>query len=71
MPLNGRVAFKPASSIAIPQETVTTTGAPATFRLPEGSRHDPCVAIRAVPVVEAMVALTLADAILLNRSAKI
>jgi len=71
LPVYGRVAFKPASSIAIPQETVTTTGSPATFRLPEGSRHDPCVAIRAVPVVEAMVALTLADALLLNRSAKI
>ncbi len=71
MPLVGRVAFKPASSIAKSQETVTLEGKPATFDLPEGSRHDPCVAVRAVPVVEAMVALVLADAVLLNRLSKL
>lgn len=70
MPLVGRTAFKPTSSIMQPQQTVSTTGEPAQFRLPEGSRHDPCVAIRAVPVVEAMLALVLADAILLNRCAR-
>ena len=41
------------------------------FKLPEGARHDPCVAIRAVPVVEAMVALVLVDAMLMNRNALI
>jgi chorismate synthase len=71
MPLTGRVAFKPASSIAKPQLTVTMEGAAATLELPPGSRHDPCVAIRAVPVVEAMVALVLADAVLLNRCARV
>jgi chorismate synthase len=71
MPLIGRVAFKPTSSIAKPQETLTIDGKASTLQLPEGSRHDPCVAIRAVPVVEAMVALVLADAILHNRSAKL
>jgi len=71
MPLIGRVAFKPASSIAKSQSTVTTEGHPATLELPPGSRHDPCVAIRAVPVVEAMVALELADAVLLNRCARL
>lgn len=38
------------------------------FQLPESARHDPCVAIRAVPVIEAMTALVLADALLMNRS---
>ena len=71
MPIIGRVAFKPTSSIMKSQETLTISGEPATFKLPEGSRHDPCVAIRAVPIVEAMVALVLADAILLNRCAKL
>ncbi|MCX7118813.1 MAG: chorismate synthase [Legionellales bacterium] len=37
--------------------------------LPEGSRHDPCVAIRAVPVVDAMCALVLVDALLMQRCA--
>ncbi len=71
MPIVGRVAFKPTSSIMQPQETLTTTGKKAAFQLPTGSRHDPCVAIRAVPVVEAMLALVLTDALLLNRCIKI
>ncbi len=71
MPLIGRVVFKPTSSIMKPQETITTNGGKTSIQLPAGSRHDPCVAIRAVPVVEAMVALVLADAILLNRCAKL
>lgn len=71
MPIVGRVAFKPASSIKKALKTVNTDGEDALFELPEGSRHDPCVAIRAVPVVEAMVALVIADAILLNRCVKI
>lgn len=71
MPLVGRVAFKPTSSIKKSQMTLTTSGEQATFQLPEGSRHDPCVAIRAVPIVEAMLALVLVDAILLNRCSKI
>lgn len=71
MPIIGRVAFKPTSSIMKPQETLTTAQEPAPFQLPAGSRHDPCVAIRGVPVVRAMVILTLADAILLNMRAKL
>lgn len=71
MPLIGRVAFKPASSIMKPQQTLSTSHQPTTFQLPEGSRHDPCVAIRAVPVVEAMLALVLVDALLLNRCVKL
>lgn len=71
MPIIGRVAFKPTSSIMKAQETLTTSGEQASFNLPVGSRHDPCVAIRAVPVVEAMVALVLVDAMLLNRCVKL
>lgn len=66
-----RVAFKPTSSIKKAQQTVSLTKETATLQLSEGSRHDPCVAIRAVPVVEAMMALVLADAILMNRASKI
>lgn len=71
MPIVGRVAFKPTSSIMKPQATLTTSGDEASFELPIGSRHDPCVAIRAVPVVEAMLSLVLADALLLKRCMKL
>ncbi len=67
MPLIGRVAFKPTSSIKKKQETIDLSGEKKIFELPEGSRHDPCVAIRAAPVVEAMVAIVLVDALLYNR----
>ncbi|MEX1013302.1 MAG: chorismate synthase [Waddliaceae bacterium] len=70
-PLIGRVAFKPTSSIRKPQETLTVEGKKETFNLPDGSRHDPCVVPRAVPIVEAMVALVLADAILMNRTSQL
>jgi chorismate synthase len=71
MPLFGQVSFKPTSSIKLKQESVTVDKLKTSFILPEGSRHDPCVAIRAVFVVEAMLALVLADAILMNRSSKL
>jgi chorismate synthase len=70
-PLIFRTAFKPTSSINKVQKTVNLEGETKDFKLPEGSRHDPCVSIRAVPIVEAMTALVLADALLLNRSAKL
>jgi len=60
MPIIARVGFKPVSSIPRAQETVDlTTMEPATIQV-EG-RHDPCVLPRAVPIVEAMLALVLAD----------
>lgn len=71
MPLIARVAFKPTSSIMQKQETVDLNGNEALLQHPEGSRHDPCVAIRAVPVVEAMAALVIADAILFNRCVRV
>lgn len=68
LPLIFRIAFKPTSSIEKPQPTTDHEGNPHLFTLPPGSRHDRCVAIRAVPIVEAMTALTLADALLLQRA---
>jgi chorismate synthase len=69
-PLFFRVAFKPTSSIKKPQQTVNLKGEKTVFQLPESGRHDPCVAIRAVPIIEAMTALVIADALLMNRSAR-
>ena len=71
LPLTFRVAFKPTSSIAKPQKSVDTSGKAQIFQLPAGSRHDPCVTIRAVPTVEAMAACACADSLLLFRSSKI
>ncbi len=70
-PLFFRVAFKPTSSIKKPQQTTDLQGNPALFCLPDSARHDPCLAIRAVPVVEAMTALVLADALLMNRVSRL
>lgn len=71
LPLIARVAFKPTSSIKKSQKTVNLKKEEKEFKLPEGSRHDPCVTIRAVPIVEAMTALVIADALLMNRSARL
>ncbi len=65
-PLVFRTAFKPASSIKKRQESVTLQGEKTFVELQEGARHDPCVAIRAVAVVEAMTLLVLADLVLLQ-----
>jgi chorismate synthase len=65
-----RVAFKPTSSIKKSQSTVSTEGEIKELKFPEGSRHDPCVAIRAAPIVEAMASIVLVDAIMLNMHAK-
>lgn len=65
-PIRVRVAFKPTSSILIPVETITREGE-ASEIITKG-RHDPCVGIRGVPVVEAMMALVLADQKLLHRA---
>ena len=54
-----RVAFKPTATIAAEQKTVTTSGEATT--LAAHGRHDPCVLPRAVPIVEAMMLLVLAD----------
>lgn len=59
-----RVAFKPTATLLQAVETIDTGGNPVT--LPPKGRHDPCVVPRAVPVVEAMAALVLADAMLMH-----
>lgn len=61
-----RAAIKPTSSIPTPQPTVTRSG--RNTEIVTKGRHDPCVAIRGVPVGEAMVALTLADHLLRFRA---
>ena len=64
-PLVARVAIKPTSSILTPVESITRDGENVDVRTT--GRHDPCVGIRGVPVVEAMVACVLADAKLRHR----
>ena len=54
-----RVAFKPVATIMRDQETLNSEG--ETVTLKGKGRHDPCVVPRAVPIVEAMTALVLAD----------
>jgi chorismate synthase len=54
-----RVAFKPTATISSPQRTVDRDG--EATELAARGRHDPCVLPRAVPLVEAMVCLVLAD----------
>ena len=63
MPVVFRVAVKPTPSIASPQQTVNLdTMQPETLRIT--GRHDPCIVPRAVPVVEAVAAIAVADLIL-------
>lgn len=68
MPLEFKVAFKPVPSISKPQQTTDRKG--AIRELIIQGRHDICLVPRAVPVVEAMTALVLADLILLHRGDK-
>jgi chorismate synthase len=64
--VTARVAFKPTSSILTPRMSVNEAGEEIELRTK--GRHDPCVGIRAVPVVEAMTACVLADAFLRHRA---
>ncbi len=59
-----RVAFKPVATIMKPQETIDKDG--NVVEMLGKGRHDPCVVPRAVPIVEAMAAMVLADFMLLN-----
>lgn len=60
-----RLAFKPAASIRIPTDTIDINRKPT--QISTSGRHDPCVAIRAVPIVEAMAAIILLDHLLRHR----
>ena len=57
-----RIAVKPTPSIASPQRTVDRDGNEVTISVQ--GRHDPCIAVRIVPVAESMLALVLADCLL-------
>ena len=65
-PVVVRVAFKPTSSILTPVPTIDRGG--VETEIATKGRHDPCVGIRGAPVVEAMMALVLADQKLLHRA---
>ena len=65
-PVSCRVAFKPTSSILTPVKTIDRKG--EATEISTKGRHDPCVGIRGVPVVEAMMALVLADQKLMHRA---
>lgn len=64
-----RVAFKPASTIMQSQQSINNSGEEIT--LDAKGRHDPCVVPRAVPIVEAVTAMVLADFYLLNKTSKL
>lgn len=63
-----KVAFKPVATLLRDVETIDDEGNPLTLKAK--GRHDPCVVPRAVPIVEAMAAMTIFDAMLLNRCAR-
>ena len=60
------MAIKPTSSILIPRDSIDVSGAP-TEVITKG-RHDPCVGIRAAPIMEALLALVVMDHALLHRA---
>jgi len=64
--LHVNIALKPTSSILIPGKTIDQKNKPTTIRTK--GRHDPCVGIRAVPIAEAMMALTLCDLYLRHKA---
>lgn len=68
-PIIMRVAFKPVATLLRPVQTVDAGHHPVTLEV--HGRHDPCVVPRAVPVVEAMAAITIFGALLRNRIAHI
>lgn len=64
-----RVAFKPVATLLVEQPTVDRNGEDTVLKA--RGRHDPCVLPRAVPVVEAMAAMTLLDYYLLNKTVRL
>lgn len=64
-----RVAFKPVATLLMEVDTITDGGEPTVLKA--RGRHDPCVLPRAVPIVEAMAAMTILDAYLLNKTTRL
>jgi len=69
MPIYFRVAFKPVATLLQKQETIDSKGNKVIMQ--GKGRHDPCVVPRAIPIVEALAALVLADFYLLNKCRKV
>lgn len=65
-PITFRIAFKPPATIGLPQQTTDFDGKEVV--LEAKGRHDPCVVARAVPIVESMAAIVLADCVLQQRT---
>lgn len=63
--VRARLALKPTSSITTPRDSVTVRG--KQIKVATTGRHDPCVGLRATPIAEAMLAITLADHLLRQR----
>lgn len=68
-PVVFRVAFKPIATLPRLLDTVTDTGEAAVIDV--GGRHDPCVIPRVLPVVEAMTAMTILDAVMMDRAHRV
>ncbi|WP_031432893.1 chorismate synthase [Methylomarinum vadi] len=64
-----RIALKPTSSLRLPGRSINTRGEP--IEVVTHGRHDPCVGIRATPIAEAMMAITLMDHVLRHRAQNI
>ena len=64
-----KVAFKPVATLLMEQPTVNIDGTETTFKAK--GRHDPCVLPRAVPIVEAMAAMTILDYYLINKTTQL
>ena len=60
------VVFKPTSSIRTPSQTIDTSR--QAVEISTQGRHDPCVGLRAVPIVEAMMAIVVLDHLLRQRA---
>ena len=69
MPINFRVAFKPVATLMKDQSSINKSGQKATVT--GKGRHDPCVVPRAVPIVDAMAALVVADHLLRSQSDRV
>lgn len=68
MPINMRIAFKPVATIVQEQDSIDSKG--NSIKVQGKGRHDPCVVPRAVPIVEAMAAITVLDFMLRANSTK-
>ncbi|MGB0977543.1 MAG: chorismate synthase [Prolixibacteraceae bacterium] len=69
MDINFRVGFKPIATLVKEQSTINKSKEEVTIKLK--GRHDPCVLPRAVPIVEAMAALVIADHLLIQRTRRL